>query len=123
MAVHAAALEVDALSPQELATFWSRLLGRDINSADACLPGRSEPDFTLRFVLTDTPKSALHRMHFDRTSSSEEDQQRTVALALELGARHFDVGQRGDEGHVVLADPEGNEFILSRPDPLHLQHL
>lgn len=51
-------------------------------------------------------------MHFDLTSSSAEDQQRTVDLALRLGARHFDVGQRGDEGHVVLADPEGNEFCV-----------
>ena len=36
----------------------------------------------------------------------------TVARALELGARHIDVGQRPEEGHVVLADPEGNEFCV-----------
>ena len=51
-------------------------------------------------------------MHFDLTSSTAEDQHRTVDLALQLGARHFDVGQRGDEGHVVLADPESNEFCV-----------
>jgi len=55
-------------------------------------------------------------MHFDLTSSSAEDQRRTVDLALQLGARPFDVGQRGDEGHVVLADPEGNEFCVIGPD-------
>jgi hypothetical protein len=112
MTVHLAALEVDALSPWSLAEFWSRLLGRDVDQADASLPGQSDADFTVRFVLTDAPKTALHRMHFDLTSSSAEDQQRTVDQALELGARHFDVGQRGDEGHVVLADPEGNEFCV-----------
>ncbi len=115
MAVRLAELEIDALSPRGLATFWSRLLDRDVNLADVSLPGRSEPDFTLRFVVTDTPKSGRHRMHFDLTSSSAEDQQRTVDLALQLGARHFDVGQRGDEGHVVLADPEGNEFCVIEP--------
>lgn len=35
---------------------------------------------------------------------------------VELGARHIEVGQRTDEGHVVLADPEGNEFCVIEPD-------
>lgn len=112
VSVRLAALEVDALSPHELATFWSRLLDRDIAATDASLAGGPDPDFTVRFVATDTPKSALHRMHVDLTSSSVEDQRRTVDLALDLGAHHLDVGQRGDEGHVVLADPEGNEFCV-----------
>jgi len=115
MTTHLAALELDALNPRELASFWSRILGRDVNLADASLPGRSGPDFALRFVPTHAPKTALHRMHFDLTSSSAEDQQRSVDLALQLGARHLDVGQRGDEGHVVLADPEGNEFCVIEP--------
>jgi hypothetical protein len=49
------------------------------------------------------------------TSTSLEDQQQTVARALRLGARHIDIGQRGDEGHVVLADPEVNEFCVIEP--------
>jgi len=110
--VYIVALEIDALSPLDLVRFWSSLLGRDTDAAGAWLPGRSDPDFALRFIVTHTAKSGLHRMHLDLTSSSDEDQQRTVDLALELGARHFDVGQRGDEGHVVLADPEGNEFCV-----------
>jgi predicted enzyme related to lactoylglutathione lyase len=51
-------------------------------------------------------------MHFDLNSESDEDQAETVARALELGARHIDVGQLPEEGHVVLADPEGNEFCV-----------
>ncbi len=35
---------------------------------------------------------------------------------IELGARHIDVGQRPDEQHVVLADPEGNELCVIEPD-------
>ena len=54
-------------------------------------------------------------MHFDLTSTSLEDQQETVARALGLGARHIDVGQRPEEEHVVLADPEGNEFCVIEP--------
>ena len=35
-----------------------------------------------------------------------------MARALELGGRHIDVGQLPEEEHVVLADPEGNEFCV-----------
>ena len=37
-----------------------------------------------------------------------------VARLLALGAQRADVGQSGDEGFVVLADPEGNEFCVLR---------
>jgi Glyoxalase-like domain len=35
-----------------------------------------------------------------------------VARLVELGARQINIGQRPDEGHVVLADPEGNESCV-----------
>ena len=54
-------------------------------------------------------------MHFDLTSTSLEDQQATVERALSLGGRHIDVGQLPEEEHVVLADPEGNEFCVIEP--------
>ena len=54
-------------------------------------------------------------MHFDLTSTSLDDQQLTGARALDLGARHIDIGQRPEEGHVVLADPDGHEFCLMPP--------
>ena len=38
-----------------------------------------------------------------------------MAWALDSGASHLDVGQRPEEGHVVLADPDRNEFWLSDP--------
>jgi hypothetical protein len=69
----------------------------------------------VRFESTTQPKIGQNRMHFDLTSSSLADQQRTVERSLALGARHIDIGQRPDEGHVVLADPEGNEFCVIEP--------
>jgi hypothetical protein len=54
-------------------------------------------------------------MHFGLTSTSPAEQQQTVAKSLGLGARHIDVGQRPEEGQVVLADPEGNEFCVLAP--------
>lgn len=71
--------------------------------------------FALRFLPSREHKTGQNRMHFDLTSTSLHDQQQTVARSLELGGRHIDIGQRPDEGHIVLADPEGNEFCVIEP--------
>src|SRR3954451_11893842 len=103
-----------AIEPRRLARFWAGLLGREAADDVTLLPD-DETGFRIRFVATEEPKAGQNRAHFDLTSASLEDQQRTVARALELGARHVDVGQRPEEGHVVLADPEGNEFCVIEP--------
>jgi len=59
------------------------------------------------------PTPGLLRLHFD-VSPVGGDQDAELARLLAAGARPADVGQRGDEGWHVLADPEGNEFCLLR---------
>ncbi|MFE0451787.1 VOC family protein [Streptomyces sp. NPDC058914] len=112
------ALCFDASRPLRLARFWSGLLGwetaDDPRDGITLLPG-DDTGFRMRFLPSQERKVGQNRMHFDLTSTSPEDQRRTVARALELGARHIDVGQRPEEGHVVLADPEGNEFCVIEP--------
>lgn len=71
--------------------------------------------FRIRFVSTEEPKAGQNQMHLDLTSASLEGQLQTVARSLGLGARHIDIGQRPEEGHVVLAGPEGNEFCVIEP--------
>ena len=102
-----------ANDPSRLARFWSGLLGWEPDG-DTLLPN-DDTGFRLRFLPTEEPKVALNRAHFDLTSASPEDQRRTVARALGLGARHLDVGQGPDADHVVLADPEGNELCVIEP--------
>ena len=107
------ALTVDARDPARLAEFWAGLLGRPVvrEPDSALLPG-DETQVSLRFVAADTEKSGLNRVHLHLTSATADDQPRTVAAAIELGATHLDVGQLPEEEHVVLADPEGNEFCV-----------
>src|SRR5436190_14121078 len=104
--------------PRDLARFWAGVLGREMaddpDDGVTLLPD-DDTGFRLRFLPNDEPKVGQNRMHFDLTSTSLADQQRTVARALELGARHIDVGQRPEEAHVVLADPDGNEFCVIEP--------
>ncbi len=75
----------------------------------------TDSEFRIEFYPTEAPTTGPHRMHFDLTSTSLDDQQATVARALELGGRHLDIGQGPDVDHVVLADPEGNEFCVIEP--------
>ncbi|MYS86280.1 VOC family protein [Embleya scabrispora] len=108
----------DAIRPLDVARFWSGLLGWELvddpDDGVALLPG-DDTGFRIRFLPTRERRVGRNRMHFDLTSTSLEDQQQTVARALELGARHIDVGQRPEESHVVLADPEGNELCVIGP--------
>jgi predicted enzyme related to lactoylglutathione lyase len=112
------ALVLAANDPVRLARFWAGVLGweaaDDTRDGSELVPN-DDTGFRLRFSATTEPKIGANRIHFDLTSSSLEDQQETVARSLELGARHIDVGQRPEEGHVVLADPEGNEFCVIEP--------
>jgi predicted enzyme related to lactoylglutathione lyase len=112
------ALSFDANDPRRLAGFWAGVLGWEMADAPpggfALLPS-DDTGFPLRFLPTQELKTGPNQIHFDLTSTSLENQRETVARALELGARHIDIGQLPEEEHVVLADPEGNEFCVIEP--------
>ncbi|RIJ78137.1 VOC family protein [Nakamurella silvestris] len=112
------ALNIAAAYPAGLARFWAGLLGWQDCEEGSGFVGLTPPeveDFGLRFSPATVPKTGQNLMHFDLTSTSLTDQQATVDRALSLGARHIDIGQLPEEGHVVLADPEGNEFCVIEP--------
>ncbi len=108
-------LTIDAHDPVALGAFWGGVLGREV--VPAVSGGRSlvpnqENEFRIHVQPSEEPKRGPNQMHLDLTSDDPDQQDETVARALELGARHLDVGQLPEEGHVVLADPEGNEFCV-----------
>ena len=112
------ALRVDADDPLRLARFWSGLLGWEMagGSGDgvSLVPGE-DMGFPVRFQPAQETEPGPAVGHLHLTSTSLEDQRRTVARSLRLGARHADAGQRPAESHVVLADPEGNNFCVIGP--------
>ena len=118
MVLHLHALCFDANDPVRLAQFWSGVLRRPLSEdpfGPVLLP-HDEHEFPIGFLPTEETKIGLNQMHFDLTSTSLADQEETVARALALGGRQIDVGQAPDDEHVVLADPEGNEFCVIEPD-------
>ena len=117
-------LAIDSAHPYALAQFWCAVLGYEVldveedgvvtighpASADQQpRPGPVPP--TLTFARVPEGKAGKNRLHLD-LSPSDQDKDAEVRRVLELGARHADVGQTGDEPWVCLADPEGNEFCI-----------
>ena len=112
------ALCFNANEPRRLARFWGEALRwevEDEGSEDIVLTPTDGTRFSLLFVLAPQGKLAKNPMHLDLTTTSIGDQHATVAMLIQRGARHVDVGQGPSDLHAVLADPEGNEFCIIEP--------
>jgi hypothetical protein len=108
-------LTFDANDPLPLARFWAATLRWDVEDETDEEIGLAPTDgtrFSLLFIPVPEPKTAKSRIHLDLVSESLEDQSEMVDRLLALGARPVDIGQSPDDDHVVLADPEGNEFCV-----------
>jgi hypothetical protein len=107
---------LDVHDVETMAAFWAGVLGYDIEpgaDGDAHLWPRDGVSWSVWLQPTDDVKAGKNRNHPDLVvvdGDADAEAERLVAL----GASHADVGQRGDEGFVVLRDPEGNEFCLLR---------
>jgi catechol 2,3-dioxygenase-like lactoylglutathione lyase family enzyme len=112
------ALCFDANDPLPLARFWAEALRWEVHDeTDREIPlvPTDGTRFRIDFLPVADKKTVKNRIHLDLTTTSIDDQTQTVTRLVELGARHIDVGQGPDDDHVVLADPEGNEFCIIEP--------
>ena len=125
MACRFSEVVVDCLDPEALAAFWAAVLDyRVLASEDGEVEigpaagfGGAAP--TIVFGRVPDPTPGKLRWHID-VNPTDRDQDAELERLFELGAVRADVGQTGDEGWHVLADPEGNVFCLleRRLDPL-----
>jgi hypothetical protein len=115
MTSHLVGLCVDANDPIRLARFWAGVLDREVADDGLTLLPSGDTGFSIQFQPTRLQKTGPNRMHLHLTSTSLEHQEQTVARVLGLGGRHLDIGQDPEDEHVVLADPEGNEFCVIEP--------
>jgi hypothetical protein len=112
------ALCFDANDPLGLARFWAEALRWEIDDEDhdaIALVPTDHTRFGILFLPVPGHKAGQNRIHLDLTTTSVDDQRASVARLVELGGRRIDIGQRPDEGHDVLADPEGNELCILAP--------
>jgi catechol 2,3-dioxygenase-like lactoylglutathione lyase family enzyme len=122
MSARIAQLTIDVHDVELQSRFWSEALGLrpDLGEdGDATLypPADAPPDQVTLWLqpVTDGKQEKL-RLHLD-LRPDDGDVEGEVERLLGLGARRADVGQSGDEGFTVLADPEGNEFCVLHRDP------
>jgi predicted enzyme related to lactoylglutathione lyase len=117
MGVRLWAVAFDADNAPALARFWAAALEWSCTEEDGywSVTGGDGTVQRLDFATVPNQKRSANWMHFDLSSRSLADQHATVERLLELGARHIDIGQGPDATHVVLADPEGNEFCVLAP--------
>ncbi|MEU5980035.1 VOC family protein [Streptomyces sp. NPDC047315] len=103
----AAALDGHAVAPYDEAEL-ARLRALGVNGPEddpTVLVEPAGPGPRLWFQLVPEHKSVKNRTHLDlRTDDVEAEVVRLAGLGAEVLVRHDD--------HVVLADPEGNEFCL-----------
>jgi catechol 2,3-dioxygenase-like lactoylglutathione lyase family enzyme len=120
MACRVSELVIDCLDPDRLAAFWCEVLGFvELERIEGSIEiGPAETGFgglqpTIVFGPCSSAKAGKLRLHFD-INPTDRNQESELARLLAAGARPVDIGQKGDEGWHVLADPEGNEFCLLR---------
>jgi hypothetical protein len=110
-----AQLTLDVQDIGVMTAFWSAALGYRVDAGDdgnaKLLPPQDAPPGTQHVWLQASagPKAGKNRVHPDLVA---DDPQAEAERLISLGARHADVGQKGDEPYIVLADPEGNEFCV-----------
>jgi catechol 2,3-dioxygenase-like lactoylglutathione lyase family enzyme len=104
---------LDVRDVDRMAAFWSAALGYRVERGTDGNVHLWPPDGGLSVWLQHTgePKTGKNRNHPDLVAAGG-DVEAEVERLVALGATHADVGQKGDEGFTVLADPEGNEFCL-----------
>ena len=108
-AVEVATITVKTDRHLEVARFWRDFLGMRVapnHSDSVLLRGPGLPDLLIQPSAHPVATGAIH------LDLRPADQDAAVARALTLGATRADIGQAGDEGWVVLADPGGNLFCL-----------
>ncbi|BEL05426.1 VOC family protein [Actinoplanes sichuanensis] len=117
-------LGCDAVDPHRLAAFWARALGY------VAEPGYDEPDGAsivdpdgggpaIGFLRVPEAKIAKNRMHIDiRLPAEPADRERLIrAKATSLVSEGATIVREesygGQFSHIVMLDPEGNEFCVA----------
>jgi catechol 2,3-dioxygenase-like lactoylglutathione lyase family enzyme len=110
-----AAIVVDVADTGVEADFWGEATGLAIVNRTAEFASlRRESGPWLEFLHSDDPKRTKNRVHLDVAPAAHDDQTTEVARLVARGATVVDVGP-GDWTHVVLLDPEGQEFCVLSP--------
>jgi glyoxalase superfamily protein len=109
------AVVVDSADPARLGRWWAEVLEYRVLAEDAATvmvgpDAASRP--VLWFARHTGPTVGRNRLHLNLWTDDRDAQ---VERLVNMGARHIDTGaDDSDPRWIVLADPEGNEFRVTR---------
>ncbi|MEJ3744469.1 VOC family protein [Actinomycetes bacterium KLBMP 9797] len=133
----------DSTNPHPLADWWAETLGWEVEPSDEAFIRRmiaqgyaTDDDTTVHngglvwkagaaithpdgrgprvlFQLVPDAKTVKNRMHLD-VRVGDDEVEAVVEKLTARGARFLHRGQQGPLAWVTMADPEGNEFCVSR---------
>jgi hypothetical protein len=113
MTVRFALWTLDVLDVERMLRFWVGGTGLRHRRRPSSTPARRRAGLTDRMAAAHGRRQARKlRGHVDLFVVADGDVATEVDRLIALGASRAYVGQNGEEGVVVLADPEGNEFCI-----------
>jgi catechol 2,3-dioxygenase-like lactoylglutathione lyase family enzyme len=127
MALRWYTIVVDCRDAKAQAEWWAEVLGwKKIYESDdeaVIVPQWVTPEVAkatpwdhvgpgLVFVPVPEGKTVKDRLHIDLAAHISDDRDAEIERLLSMGATRVNVGQTGEEGWDVFADPEGNEFCV-----------
>jgi predicted enzyme related to lactoylglutathione lyase len=116
--VHArvGAVMIDCHDPEALMDFWSQIVGIEVAQKypdyifGSPLPGNH---IRLAFQRVPEDKTVKNRLHLD---ISHEDPEALIAKVENLGGSRLQDHEISGIHWTVLADPEGNEFCVTKAE-------
>jgi Glyoxalase-like domain len=102
-------ITIKTARPREVARFWKDLLGYQVapnHSTSVMLTAEGHPTLLIQPSENPPVPGAIH------LDLRPQHQAHCVERALALGGTLASIGQTGDEGWIVMADPGGNLFCV-----------
>jgi predicted enzyme related to lactoylglutathione lyase len=106
---------IDCHDPSSLFEFWSRIIGVETEHVwPAYIFTTNLPGNNIRLAFQKVPENKVvkNRLHLDLAHPEPEE---FIALVESLGGSRIEDHHTDGFGWTVLADPEGNEFCVTKP--------
>lgn len=112
MALFVGSTVINVADIERATAFWTAALGYVVRNTEPTFAVLTDPHrrwSNISLQLSDEPKHGRNRVHLDLYA---DDQQAEVARLEALGAQRIPWDYAPDADHVVLVDPDGNEFCV-----------
>jgi len=113
MGLYVGSTVINVSDIERATAFWTAALGYVVRDGDPTFVVLTDPNrrwSNVSLQLSHEPKRGLNRVHLDLYTSDREGE---VARLEQLGAtRVLPWSYQPGHDHVVMADPDGNEFCV-----------